>query len=198
MRVRRAGGEVNRANFSQRDRASRRRADADTVVVLRPRALWWILSAACGGAPADTTIDIVHDVCAPITLAVSAPTEAQRAGIAGALALWRADGVGTMSVVDDPAAGAGAIEIRFEPAGLPFHGLYDDEAGIVYINRAIEDLTPLSIVIAHELGHSFGLPHVETAERRSLMNPGNLVTPPTAGDRAAVEALWGRCEEAPP
>jgi hypothetical protein len=198
MRVRRAGEEVNCTNFSQRVRASRRRVDADSVVVLRPRALWWIFSAACGGAPADTTIDIVHDVCAPITLAVNAPTDAQRAGIAGALALWRRGGVGTMSIVDDAAAGAGAIEIRFETAGLPFHGLYDDETGIVYINRAIEDLTPLSIVIAHELGHSFGLPHIGAAERRSLMNPGNLVTPPTAEDGAAIEALWGRCEEAPP
>jgi Zn-dependent peptidase ImmA (M78 family) len=129
---------------------------------------------------------------------VNEPTDTQRAGIDGALALWRGDGVATMSVVDAAAAGAGTIELRFETAGLPFHGLYDDETGIVYINRAIEDLTPLSIVIAHELGHSFGLPHVDTAERRSLMNPGNFVTPPTTEDRAAIEALWGRCEEAPP
>jgi hypothetical protein len=140
----------------------------------------------------------VHDVCAPIALTVGEPTDAQRAGIDGALALWRGEGVGTVSVIDGAAAGADAIQIRFEPAALPFHGLYDDETGTVYINSDIEDLTPLSIVIAHELGHSFGLPHVAASERPSLMNPGNFVTPPTDGDRAAIEALWGTCEDAPP
>jgi len=138
----------------------------------------------------------VHDICAPISLAVrepDAPTAAQRAGIDGALALWRAHGVGTMSVIDVAAAEPGAIELRFQPAALPFHGLYDDQTGTIYINSAIEDLSPLSITIAHELGHSFGLPHVPAAVRSSLMNPGNLVTPPTDADRAAVEALWGDC-----
>jgi hypothetical protein len=143
----------------------------------------------------------VHDVCAPISLAVrepGEPTDAQRAGIDGALALWRARGIGTMSVIDGATAGPDAIELRFEPAALPFHGLYDDETGTVYINSAIEDLAPLSITIAHELGHSFGLPHVPVAERRSLMNPGNLVTPPTDADLAAIQALWGRCDDPPP
>jgi len=140
----------------------------------------------------------VHDVCAPIALTVSGPTDAQRAGIDGALGLWREHGVGTLSVVDGVAAGPAAIELRFQEAALPFHGLYDDETGVVYINRAIEDLTPLAIVIAHELGHAFGLPHVPFAERSSLMNPGNFVTPPTDADRAAVEALWGRCGDPAP
>ena len=167
---------------------------------LRPRALclWWTLSAACGGTTADTTIDIVHDVCAPIALSVHAPTDAQRAGILGALELWRAHGIETVSVLDGVAAGPDAIDLRFEPAALPFHGLYDDETGVVYINSDIEELSPLAVVIAHELGHSFGLPHVDTAARRSLMNPGNLVTPPTDADQAALEALWGRCGNAAP
>ena len=160
---------------------------------------------ACGGDPADTTIDIVHDVCAPVSLTVDAPSDAQRAGIDGALALWRDRGIETVRVVDraDPiAAGAlapgDAIELRFEAAGGPFHGLYDDETSIVYVNSAIEDPGPMAIVIAHELGHSFGLPHVATAERSSLMNPGNLMTPPNDGDQAAIEALWGPCGESPP
>jgi hypothetical protein len=139
----------------------------------------------------------VHDVCAPIALTVSQPTDVQRAGIDGALVLWRDHGAGTLSMVDGIAAGTASIELRFQEAALPFHGLYDDETGVVYINRRIEDLTPLSIVIAHELGHAFGLPHVDFAERSSLMNPGNLVTPPTDADRAAVEALWGRCSDPP-
>lgn len=140
----------------------------------------------------------MHDVCAPIALSVSAPTDAQRAGIAGALELWRAHGVGTVSVLDGVAAGTDSILLRFEPAALPFHGLYDDETGTVYINSDIEALEPLSVVIAHELGHSFGLPHVPTGERPSLMNPGNLITPPTDADQAAVMALWGPCAQPEP
>lgn len=139
----------------------------------------------------------MHDVCAPIALTVSQPTDAQRAGIDGALALWRSHGIGTLSVIDGVAAGLDAIELRFQEAALPFHGLYDDETGVVFINRRIEDPTPLSIVLAHELGHAFGLPHVDFTERTSLMNPGNLVTPPTDADRTAIEALWGRCGDLP-
>ncbi len=141
----------------------------------------------------------MHDVCAPIALAVHQPSEAQAAGIEHAISMWRTHGVDTISMIDGGgAAGPGAIEVRFEAAALSFFGLYDDEAGVVYINSAIEQLSPLSIVIAHELGHAFGLPHVEVDERDSLMNPGNRVTPPTAEDQAAIEALWGRCGEAPP
>jgi hypothetical protein len=148
----------------------------------------------------------VHDVCAPISLTVQQPNDFQRAGIDGALELWRARGIQTVSVADGATAGTergadalergGVIELRFEAAAGPFHGLYDDETGIMYVNSGIEALIPLSIVIAHELGHSFGLPHVESDERTSLMNPGNLITPPNEADQAAIEALWGPCEEA--
>jgi hypothetical protein len=139
----------------------------------------------------------VHDVCAPISLAVQAPNDTQRAGIDGALGLWRSHGIGTVRVIAEGGApGADMIELRFEPAALPFHGLYDDETSVVYVNSKIDDPGPLAIVIAPELGHAFGLPHVAFAERHSLMNPGNLVTPPTEADRAEIEALWGPCQQA--
>jgi len=48
--------------------------------------------------------------------------------------------------------------------------------------------------VAHELGHAFGLVHVPQSERTSLMNPGNISTPPTVEDQAALAALWGTCE----
>jgi hypothetical protein len=136
---------------------------------------------ACGTA--DTTIDITHDPCAGIALA-GGTTDTQRAGIEGALQLWAGHGVATTT---EPTT----IDIVFEHASGAFRGVYDDERGVIHVNDSIEELAPLSIVIAHELGHAFGLPHV--TDRPSLMNPANLTQPPTDDDRVAVEAMWGRC-----
>ena len=108
----------------------------------------------------------------------------QRAGIEAALALWQL------------APGDGApIPIVFDDAAEAFHGHYDDETGVVLINRKITEPRALAIVIAHELGHAFGLPHVDG--RASLMNRGNLSVAPTADDFAAVSALWGSCAARP-
>lgn len=154
---------------------------------------------ACGGS-SDATIDIVHDVCAPITLTAADATPLQLAGIDDAIALWQVGGVSALAFGAAPGGGgaptaaAASIEIRFEAASPAFRGLYDDEAGVIYVNQVLTDPAPLAIVIAHELGHAFGLPHVEADERTSLMNPGNLVTPPTDGDLRALEAMWGACD----
>ncbi len=137
---------------------------------------------ACGGT-ADTTINITHDPCAGVTLDGGSPG-LQRNGIAEAIALWSASGV----TLPDGAE----IPVLFERASQAFRGVYDDERGIIHINDGITELDPLSIVIAHELGHAFGLPHV--SDRPSLMNPSNLTQPPTDEDRLAVVALWGECQ----
>ena len=93
-----------------------------------------------------------------------------------------------------PAAAPGAtIDIEFADAAAAFHGVYDPATDRVLINRDLTDPTTLAIVVAHELGHAFGLVHVSPAARLSLMNPGNLATTPTDADQQAVEALWGRC-----
>jgi hypothetical protein len=140
---------------------------------------------ACGGGD-DGTIDITHDPCGGVTLMAPAASENQSAGIDGAIALWGGRGVELSRAVD-----VLSIEIVFEPASGAFRGVYDDETGIIHINSTLTDLESLSIVIAHELGHAFGLPHV--TGRTSLMNPGNLATPPTEDDLGALEGLWGRC-----
>ena len=111
------------------------------------------------------------------------------AGIDGAITLWNSRGIALARISDLP-----TIEIVFEEASEAFRGVYDDERGVIHINSALTDLAPLSIVIAHELGHAFGLLHVPASERVSVMNPGNLATPPTAADQGAVEALWGACQ----
>lgn len=155
-----------------------------------------LAAAGCGdGEDPDFVIRITHDVCASIGV-TTAPeaTEAQLAAIDRALELWRAHGVPHAARVEASAAGAGAtIEIRFEPGASISFGQYDDAAGVVYVNARLEDPESLTVVVAHELGHAFGLLHVE--DRTSVMSPGNYRTPPNAGDRAALEALWGPCDD---
>lgn len=146
--------------------------------------------AACSGAQGDQTIDITHDPCAGTTLG-GGETDTQRTGIDDAIALWASEGA-QLSRVDASRSGAPMISVVFEPAAGAFHGVYDDEHGVIHINDDLVDPTQLAIVIAHEMGHAFGLVHV--TDRTSLMNPGNLSTPPTDEDRLAVEALWGDCQ----
>ena len=147
------------------------------------------LLVACGGAQ-DSGTPIERDPCAPLGIAMTAPSEIQAHGVADAIALWRAQGLTGF----DRAGDTTTIELRFEQAAPAFHGYYDPSSGVVYINLDVVDPQPLAIVIAHELGHAFGLVHVDPNERRSLMNAGNLVTTPTDEDRHAIEALWGNCE----
>lgn len=63
---------------------------------------------------------------------------------------------------------------------------------MIFINDDL-DGQPLAVTVAHELGHAFGLVHVDPSVRASVMNPGNLSTPPTAADAAQVTGLWGAC-----
>ncbi len=147
------------------------------------------LLGACVSNEGPTTIELTHDACAPLSLVADAPTELQSAALQGGQDLWIDRGA--------PALGrrAGAtLEVRFESASPAIRGLYDDHEGVIYINSELTDPRVLSIVIAHELGHAFGLVHVPASDRASLMNPGNTSTPPTADDQAEIEALWGTCQ----
>ena len=151
--------------------------------------------AACGDPQASESAG-AHDACAPLAITTAATTPTEQAGIDGALALWRDHGVSAFDAATpaQPAAvPAAEIDIEFADAAATFHGVYDPAADRVLINRDLTDPATIAIVVAHELGHSFGLVHVPPAARLSLMNPGNLATPPTDADQQAVEALWGRC-----
>lgn len=140
---------------------------------------------ACGGTNDVGTIALTHDACAPLALVSDAPE------IQGALdeahALWRDRGAPSVGL----RAGA-TVEVQLEAAAGPFHGLYDDKTGIIYINQDLIGNPALPIVVAHELGHAFGLVHI--TDRPSVMNPGNLTIAPNAEDQRALEGIWGACE----
>jgi hypothetical protein len=154
-------------------------------------------AAGCGGdagSPPEPSMEF--DACQPLTLEPDPTiTDAQRSGIVAGLQLWNAAagtrlvlGPATPSATTDSAVPS--IPIHFQAAAPPFHGLY--EAGQVFVN---DDLSgaPQAVVIAHEVGHAFGLVHVPTSMRMSLMNPANLSVSPTAEDIATLAARWGRC-----
>jgi len=150
--------------------------------------------AACGGAdPGDGYV--ARDPCTPLAISIQradpATSAPQRAGTTAALALWRGRGVTAFDPAPDPAPDT--IEIEFADAAATFHGIYDPAHAQVLVNRDLTDPQAIAIVVAHELGHVFGLGHIAPEERQSLMNPGNLVTPPTEDDQRTLEARWGSC-----
>jgi hypothetical protein len=138
------------------------------------------------------------DACSPLDIGIApALTAEQMQGVTDALAMWNqaaGTALASMPVPPGPAStGAPLVPLTFQVAAAPFHGLYDDRAGRIFINQDLTDLTPLRITIAHEIGHAFGLPHVSASVRLSLMNTGNTTTGITPEDVEALAAIWGRC-----
>ncbi len=157
----------------------------------------WVLSLAlvggCASGPQDSALDIVNDACQPTAVVASSDaSDAQLASIDEALAMWAALGFDRLERAA-PADGEQAVSIVFQEAADVFHGLYDDEHGVVYINSKLTDDHQRAVTVAHELGHSLGLLHVDPASRISVMNPANLVVEPNGGDAAELLALWGAC-----
>ena len=157
-------------------------------------ALAVALVIGCAPGPAATGAAVTFDPCTPVALVPDATaTEAQLAGVAAGAALWNSSAASDLLPGNSAGGGSGpTLPIHFQVAGAPFHGLYDGPSGQIYIN---DDLTgeELAITIAHEIGHSFGLVHVSSNERASLMNPANLTVLPTTADVATLAGLWGRC-----
>jgi hypothetical protein len=160
----------------------------------------WSASVACAlaatfaacAADSDTHLDVTFDPCNALVTLDEAATAEQSASLDAALALWNERGGlrlrrAAPSTTEDP-----LLAVRFETLGA-FRGYYDDEVGEVLIHRGLRGDTR-TIVIAHELGHAFGLLHVKPSARKSVMNPGNTRTAPTSSDASAVRALWGDCE----
>ena len=148
----------------------------------------------CAQDPSASGVAVKFDPCTPVTLVPDATATAdQLAGVAAGAALWNASASSDLLAASSGGGGGGpSLPIHFQVAAAPFNGLYDAPSGQIYIN---DDLTgdELAITIAHEIGHSFGLVHIPTSVRPSLMNPANLTVLPTAADVATLAGLWGRC-----
>lgn len=157
-------------------------------------ALLLLASAAPGCAlpPEDGTIDTVFDPCQWLTVEAEAGTTGpENDAVGAAIALWNDRADTRLSVAQ--ADGAPVLPVHFDPAALAFRGLYDDENAVVFVNSRMHDPEALSITLAHELGHAFGLTHVDRALRASVMNPGNVQVTPTSADVTALAELWGAC-----
>jgi hypothetical protein len=130
------------------------------------------------------------DACQP-TLVVPADdtTADERAGIAAAIALWsEVGGPPTSLAARSPAQ---TLVVGFQRAAPPFFGLYRPDRGDILINRTLSEPTARTITIAHEMGHAFGLQHVEG--RPSLMNRGNLQIPPDDLEVQLILERGGAC-----
>jgi len=134
---------------------------------------------------------VTFDPCRVTIVTEAGCTQAELASVDAGLGLWN-DAAG-LQLARDVSTETRSLLVRFEDAYPAFRGEYDDERGIALVNRQLTDPYARAITVAHEVGHAFGLKHVDPDERASLMNPGNIEVMPTRQDVARLRALWGDC-----
>ena len=153
-----------------------------------------LVAVACAPRNDDEPIERSFDPCTLIVTPAADVEAHELASIEEAIEMWHS-AADTRATVGKDGDEAHRLEVRFDDAPAAFRGLYDDQRGIVFINRDLPSARARSITVAHELGHAFGLLHVDPEKRTSLMNPENVDVPPTPDDARAVHALWGRCAD---
>jgi len=158
-----------------------------------------ILTIGLGLLPAcasESAVETTYDPCSPLTIALDpGASAAEVSGVEGAVLAWR-EVLPVQIVLGTGERGADVLPLRFE-SGVSYRAMYWDSIGVISVSRELLDPADYPVAIAHELGHAFGLLHVDASERPSVMNVGNLALGPTADDAAAVRALWGSCGSAP-
>jgi hypothetical protein len=154
-----------------------------------------ITVAACNPAETPPGEAVAFDPCQPLLLIPDpAATAAERGGVAAGAALWNTIAGTRLTVADTDASPDVFLPIHFQTAAAAFHGFYDATNGQVFINTDLGGGAQ-AVTIAHEIGHAFGLAHVASSQRSSVMNPGNLNVEPNAADVAALALRWGACRE---
>lgn len=160
------------------------------------------LASGCGEA-GDTEIDVVYDPCQRLTLApTSELADDERRSLKSAADMWREAAGLDLHIAEDTSEQDAqedadpTIAIHFKSGPGMIHGYYEDTSGEVVINRELTGDRAREVTIAHELGHAFGLHHVDRSTRRSLMNKGNLETGVTEADIAVLHDRWDQCPEA--
>jgi hypothetical protein len=162
--------------------------------------LVYLSLAGCGGTSPAPVDAVRFDPCQPLTIVVGTGGTADRdLGVRTAADLWNQAAGAHLAVVDAATAAppvdasdaaAPTLPLSFQTAADLSHGFFDPVRGQVLINNDLV-ARPLTVTIAHEVGHAFGLLHV--SGRPSVMNAGNLDVEPNADDVAYLAQLWGRC-----
>lgn len=133
---------------------------------------------------------MVFDPCDPLVLEPEGASAEQRAAIERAIAMWN-------DVAEVNVGFTGPLDARRLPVKVVetewYMGRFDDIEGEIEIAGRVTDMDVFSIVVAHELGHAFGLYHVDAGERVSVMNTGNKDVPPNEGDVDVLAHMWGPC-----
>jgi hypothetical protein len=150
--------------------------------------------AACS---ANDEVETTFDPCSPLTIAVTSDYPEDLAAVEEAMASWaRVVPANDVTLTTEPPTN-GLLSVRFLSGQRAMRGNYFDAIGVIEISRDMLAPETHPIALAHELGHSFGLLHVDGSERKSVMNVGNTTIAPTAEDAAEVMALWASCRATP-
>jgi hypothetical protein len=155
-----------------------------------------VLALAVSACAANQDAETTFDPCSPITIAVDSQHPEDLAVVQAALAEWRQVLPVEATAVAAPPT-SGQLAVRFLDGTQPIRGIYWDAIGVVEISR--DELVPAAypIAVAHELGHAFGLAHVDAKDRASVMNVSNTDIAPTPEDGAGVIAKWPSCRDTP-
>jgi uncharacterized protein YjaZ len=152
-----------------------------------------LLSSACEQGEGEP-ITVTFDPCRPLLVGTDNASAEQQASLDDSIAMWQARDLPELRHAHP--GEVADVTLRFQRAAGNFHGFYDGARATIYINAALDDRHARAVTIAHELGHAYGLLHVDLDERHSVMNRANVMTEPTAEDGAAITALWGECHRA--
>lgn len=157
--------------------------------------LFVVLAGALAGGGCDSgpsTFAVTFDPCQGLALApVASATADELASVDDAVAMWRAVAPVDLSL-DAAAEDRPTLPIVFDDVSL-YWGRYDDAGQTIEISTEVDDRRARAVVLAHELGHAFGLYHVDPSDRVSVMNKGNAETAPTPADGAALDVVWPDC-----